>query len=87
MSAVVKLLSTPAVRAAIVAVLSLPPIREFMHDLVLRIVAEIFHRRKTDPEYEALSDAAFQRFNDAKTEKEEADAIAGLRALVSGDSL
>lgn len=87
MEFVAKILSTPAARAVIVGILSLPPVKEFLHDLVCRIVAEIFHRRTTDPEYLAKSNAAFELLGAASSEEEQKNALKAIRGLVSGDSL
>lgn len=60
------------------AALKDPTIRGFVEAEVLKIVAEIFHRRQCDPAFLAASDSTFRQWGTAQTQEEKDAAIKAL---------
>lgn len=67
----------------IAALLSSPVVRSFVEECVIHVVADIFHRRDTDPTFRAQSDAAFAQLSQAKTPEEKIDAQKVLQSLLA----
>lgn len=70
--------------AFILALLANVAFRTAIEDIAVKLLADIFHRRATDPAFMASSDAAFSALSAAKTDVEVSDAQVKLRALMSG---
>ena len=69
--------------AIILAVLSSPAAMELISSITLKIVAEIFHRRATDPNFLASSDITFAQVINSKTDEEQTNALKALQDLMS----
>ncbi len=67
----------------IIALLANPAVRTFVEELVVKVVAELFHKRSTDPVFLAKSNQAFAQWGSAQTEQERMDAAKNLSTLLS----
>ena len=68
----------------IATVLSNPVIRTFVEGLVIKVVADILHRRATDPAFLQKSDEAFAAMSNAKTDEDRLNAQKSIQSLLSG---
>lgn len=70
------------------ALLSNPELRDLIESVALKVatgvVADILHRRATDPDFLGKSDQVFSQVSQAQTDQEKQDAQAALAALMSG---
>lgn len=57
--------------------------RLFVEELTLKAVAQVFHRRASDPNYLALSDSIFVQLANAKTDEEQLNAQKALKSLLA----
>jgi len=71
---------------ALIFLLSNAVVRTFLEGLCIKIVAEVFHRRATDPAFLYSSDAAFSQFASAKTDQEKSDALLKIQSLMVSSS-
>lgn len=67
----------------VTSLLANPNFRMLIEDIVVRVVAEILHRRASDPEYLAKSDSAFELLSNASTDQEKIDAHLAIAALIA----
>lgn len=73
-----------AILGAITAfVLAQPAVRQLIEEVAVKAIIDVLSRRAEDPEYEAKSDAVFERLRQAKTKEEVTDAQNALRVLLS----
>lgn len=70
--------------ALILAILAMPEVRSFVEEIALKLIADILHRRQTDPEFLAKSDAIFAGLGTAKTEEEKANALRSIQTFLVG---
>jgi hypothetical protein len=63
------------------AALREPEIRGWLEQEILKIIAEIMHRRQADPAFLAASDSVFRKWGVAQTPEEKDAAIKALRDL------
>ena len=67
----------------LIAAMADPLVRQEIVKITLAAVAMVFHRRNTDPDYLAKSDAAFAAYNAAVTPEDKTNALRTLSALNS----
>ncbi len=64
--------------------LASPIIKSFIEGLVIKIVADIWHRRTTNAAFLQSSDSAFAQLATAKTPEEQQNAQRAFQSLLSG---
>jgi hypothetical protein len=67
-------------------ILTNPIVRSFIEGLVIKIVADVIHRRTVDPQFLAKSDTAFAAYSTATTDEETQNALKGIQALLPTSS-
>jgi hypothetical protein len=65
------------------AVCASPIVKAFIEGLCIKIVADLLHRRATDPNFLIKSDAAFASISAAKTSEDQIASQKALAALMS----
>lgn len=67
----------------IAALIADPIVQTFIEGLVIKVVAQLLHRRSVDPDYLQRSDAAFAALQAAKTDEERENAQKTLQSLLA----
>lgn len=70
--------------AILSALAASPAFRAIVKGFAIEVVAELLHRRATDPDFLAHSDATFVAISAAKTPEDLTRAQNALRSLLSG---